>query len=87
MISQPGKAVTKATKKHEKHITTTKVRHCVATAGNELLSDVERRAIAKGIGHTMEVHNTTYTDKTIKSTKASIEAQKKLHNKSRLNIL
>ena len=67
MISQPGKAVTKVTQKHEKHITTTKVRHCVATAGNELLSDVERRAVAKGIGHTMEVHNTTYTDKTIKS--------------------
>jgi len=87
MISQPGKAVTKVTKKHEKHITTTKVRHCVATAGNELLSDTERRALAKGIGHTLEVHDSTYTDKTIKSTNACIEAQKKLHNKSRLNTL
>ena len=87
MISQPGKAVIKVTKKHDKHITATKVRHCIATAGNDELSDAERRAIAKGIGHSMEVHNNTYTDKTIKSTKASIEAQKRLHDKSKLNTL
>ena len=76
MIKQPGKAVTKVTKSHEKHITSTKVRHCVAMAGNDALSDAERRAIAKGIGHLMEVHNKTYTDTTIKNIKASIEAQK-----------
>jgi site-specific recombinase XerD len=31
MISKPGQAVMKITKKHERHITTTKVRHCIAT--------------------------------------------------------
>ena len=87
MISQPGKAVTKVTESHEKRITSTKVRHCVATAGNDALNDVERRAIAKGIGHSTEVHNKTYTDTTIKNIKASIEAQKKLHDKSKINIL
>ena len=81
MITKPGKAVTKVTKKHDKHITTTKIRHAIATAGNELLTDVERRAVAKGIGHTMEVHNKVYTDLTIKNVHASIEGQKKLHNK------
>lgn len=83
MISQPGKAVTKVTKKHAKHITATKIRHCVATAGNEILTDAERRAMAKGIGHTMQIHDKVYTDITIKNAKASIEAQKKLHNKTK----
>lgn len=87
MINQPGKAVTKVTKKHEKHITPTKIRHCIATAGNDLLTDAERRAIAKGIGHSMDVHNKVYTDKTINNIKASIEAQKKLHDKSKFNTL
>ena len=77
----------KITKKHERHITTTKVRHCIATSGNDVLDDVDRRSIAKGIGHSMEVHNRIYTDKTIKSSKASINAQKKLHDKSKLNTL
>ena len=81
MITKPGKAVTKVTKMHDKHITTTKIRHAIATTGNELLTDVERRAVAKGIGHTMEVHNKVYTDLTIKNVHASIEGQKKLHNK------
>ena len=52
-----------------------------------MLDDVDRRSIAKGIGHSMEVHNRIYTDKTIKSSKASINAQKKLHDKSKLNTL
>ena len=54
MITKPGKAVTKVTKMHDKHITTTKIRHAIATAGNKLLTDVERRAVAKGISHTYE---------------------------------
>lgn len=81
MIKQPGKAVSKVTKKHQKHFTPTKIRHCIATAGNDELTDAERRAVAKGIGHTMEVHDKVYTDITIKNAKASIEAQKKLHDK------
>jgi hypothetical protein len=87
MITKPGKAVTKVTKKHDKHITTTKIRHAIATAGNELLTDVERRAVAKGIGHTMEVHNKVYTDLTIKNVHASIEGQKKLHHKKNRKTL
>lgn len=83
MMRQPGKAITKATKHHEKKITATKVRHTIATVGSEKLTDVERRAVAKGIGHTMEVHDKVYTDLTIKAVKSSIEAQKKLHDKSK----
>ena len=87
MITKPGKAVTKVTKTHDKHITTTKIRHAIATASNELLTDVERRAVAKGIGHTMKVHNKVYTDLTIKNVHASIEGQKKLHNKKNCKTL
>ena len=87
MITQPGKAVSKVTMGHEKHITSTKIRHCIATAGNDELTDAERRAVAKGIGHTMEIHDKVYTDKTIKNVKASIEAQKKLHDRSKSNTL
>ena len=83
MICQPGKAVSKVTKHHQKHVTPTEIRHCIATTGNELLTDVERRAVAKGIGHTMHVHDRVYTDMTIKSVKSSREAQKKLHDKTR----
>lgn len=87
MINQPGKSVTKITKHQPKNITPTKIRHCVATAGAEKLSDVERRAVAKGIGHTMEVHDRVYTDMTIKAIQVSIEAQKKLHNDLKCNKL
>lgn len=87
MITQPGKAVSKVTKAHEKHITPTKIRHCVATAGNDALSDQERRAVARGIGHTMRVHDQVYTDRTVKNAKDSIEAQKKLHDKSKCSSL
>ena len=87
MLTKPGKAITKVTKKHDKHITATKVRHTIATAGNERLSDAERRAIAKGIGHSMEVHNKVYTDLTMNNVRASIEAQRKLHNREKANTL
>ena len=87
MISQPSKAVTKVTKHHKKKITTTKVRHCIATVSSQQLTDVERQAVAKGIGHTMEVHDKVYTDLTMKAVQSSIEAQKKLHDKSRYIVL
>ena len=69
MINQPGRAVRKATKSHKKRITLTKVRHCAATTGSDALSNAQRQAIAKGIRHSMEVHNKTYTDKRIKNVK------------------
>ena len=86
MVNQLGKAVMKVTKSHEKHITSTKVRHRVATDSNDALNNAERRAIAKGIRHSMEVHNKTYTDTTIKNIKALTKVQKKLH-KSKINTL
>ena len=64
IIDKPGKAVSKVMKKSEKHIRPTKIRHCIATAGNDHLTDVERRAIAEGIGHLMDVHDKMYTEKT-----------------------
>ena len=87
MVNQLGKAVMKVTKSHEKHITSTKVRHHVATDSNDALNNAERRAVAKGIRHSMEVHNKTYTDTTIKNIKALTKVQKKLHDKSKINTL
>ena len=73
MIDKPGKAVTRVTKKSEKHITPTNIRHCIATVGNDHLTDVKRRVIAKGIGHSMDVHDKVYTDKTLKNIEASMK--------------
>ena len=68
MIDKPSKAVIEKIRK------TRNTKYCVATSGNDHVSDVERKATAKGIKHSMDVHDKVYTDKTLK-VKATIEAQ------------
>ena len=45
------------------------IRHCVAITGNDYLREVERRATAKGIRHSMDVHDKVFADKTLKLSK------------------
>ena len=59
----------------------------IATAGNDHLTDVKKRVIAKGIGQSMDVHDKVYTHKTLKNIKASIEAQRKLHNRAKFKTI
>lgn len=76
-IDRAGKGISKFSKP-DKHITVRKIRHATATSGNEVLSDIERRSVARAIGHTMQVHEKTYTKTTLQNAGRAIEAQKKI---------